>query len=102
MDPKLFRPLLLLLPIGALFVWSLLSFAKTKTGLAFMQLIGAGLLVVVVATHICGALSLFSLMEWGAPHSAGHYLDLGSAILGVSLLSVVALLRLSNAKRRIQ
>ncbi len=63
-----------------------------------MQLVGGGFLVIVVLTHICEALSLFSFMQWGSPHSAGHYLDLGSAILGIVLFPTGFLLRFS--KRR--
>ncbi len=99
MNPTLFRALLLLLLIGALFAWSLLSFRRTKTAPAVIQLIGAGFLVVVVATHICEALSLFSTMQWGAPYSAGHYLDLGSAILGVSLFSAGVFVRVLKTRR---
>lgn len=39
----------------------------------------------VVFTHIFEALHLFPFMQWGSPHSVGHYLDLTSAILGLTL-----------------
>lgn len=60
-------------------------FSRTKTLFTFIQLIGAGFLVIVVLTHICEALPLFCFMQWGSPHSPGHYLDLGSAVLGLIL-----------------
>jgi hypothetical protein len=44
--------------------------------------------VLVVLTHVAEALGLFPAMRWGAPDSVGHYLDLASAVLGVTLLPV--------------
>jgi hypothetical protein len=46
-------------------------------------LIGAGLLVVVVLTHVAEAYKFMPWMGWGLPNSPGHYLDLVSAIGGV-------------------
>ncbi len=97
MNP-LFRALLLLIPTAGLFVYSLILFFRRTTFSVFMQLVGAGFLVIVVLTHICEALSLFSFMQWGSPHGAGHYLDLGSAFLGLILFPAGFLLRFS--KRR--
>jgi hypothetical protein len=45
-------------------------------------------LVVVVLTHVSETLSLFPWMHWGLEHSAGHYLDLGSAVLGLTFFPV--------------
>jgi hypothetical protein len=42
---------------------------------------------VVVLTHVCEALHLLPWMRWGEPDSAGHYLDLSSAALGLTLLT---------------
>ena len=56
-------------------------------------LAGACLLLVVVASHVCEALQLLPWMDWGATNSAGHYLDLVSAISGLTLLSFGLLLR---------
>jgi hypothetical protein len=47
---------------------------------SFLQLFGAGCLVVVVLAHLCEALHLFPWMHWGDEHSIGHYLDLWSAV----------------------
>ena len=52
---------------------------------SFLQLIGAGCLVMVVLTHLFEALQLFPSMHWGAEHSVGHYLDLWSGVLGLKL-----------------
>jgi hypothetical protein len=51
-----------------------------------MQLLGLTCLVMVVLTHVAEAYRVFPAMGWGRPTSAGHYLDLVSAILGFTLL----------------
>ena len=58
-----------------------------------MQLVGTSALVLVVLTHVCEALHLFPYMNWGLEHSAGHYLDLASAILGFALFPTGYLLQ---------
>ena len=52
----------------------------------FLQLLGAAFLVMVVLTHVAEVFQIFPTMGWGLPNSAGHYLDLASAILGCTLL----------------
>jgi hypothetical protein len=61
---------------------------------AVLMLLGSGSLIVVVLTHVAEALHIFPSMGWGLPHSAGHYLDLVSAILGCALLSLAFLIAL--------
>jgi hypothetical protein len=51
-----------------------------------LQLLGAVCLVIVVLTHVAEAFQIFPTMGWGLPNSAGHYLDLVSAILGFTLV----------------
>jgi hypothetical protein len=51
-----------------------------------LVLLGAGCLVIVVLTHVCEALHLFPVMGWGLRKSPGHYLDLSTAILGLTFL----------------
>jgi hypothetical protein len=63
-------------------------FSKVRTVSTFLQLVGAGCLTVVVLTHICEAFDLVAWMQWGLPNSAGHYLDLLSAVLGLALFSI--------------
>ncbi len=53
---------------------------------ARLFLLGAACLVVVVLAHVAEALQIFAFMGWGQANSAGHYLDLASAILGSTLL----------------
>ncbi len=65
---------------------------------SFLQLLGAGCLIVVVLTHIFEALHLFPFMQWGSPHSFGHYLDLTSAILGLTLFPVGLLIQMLTTR----
>ena len=84
----LIRTLVALVPACMLFSGSLVLFFRGKTVCSFLQLLGAGCLVVVVLTHVSEALHLFPWMHWGLEHSAGHYLDLWSAIIGLTLFPV--------------
>jgi hypothetical protein len=52
----------------------------------FLVFFGAACLTVVVLTHVAETFGIFPGMGWGMPNSAGHYLDLVSAILGCTLL----------------
>ena len=85
MNATLLKALIALVLISVLFSRSLVLFIRRKTLFSFLQALGAGSLIVVVLTHILEALHLFAFMQWGSPHSVGHYLDLTSAILGVIL-----------------
>jgi hypothetical protein len=52
----------------------------------FLQLFGLACLGIVVLTHVAETAHLLPSMGWGRPDSAGHYIDLVSAILGCTLL----------------
>ena len=86
------KALVALVPAGILFVGSVLLFLREKILGSFLQLLGAGCLVMVVLAHLCEALHLFPWMKWGSRHSVGHYLDLGSAVLGLTLFPIGYLL----------
>jgi len=94
----LIRTLVALVPACMLFSGSLVLFFRGKTVCSFLQLLGAGCLVVVVLTHVSEALHLFPWMHWGLEHSAGHYLDLWSAVLGLTLFPVGYLFHALNLK----
>jgi hypothetical protein len=79
------KALIALAPVGILLLGSIALFVREKTFACFLQMIGAGCLVVVVLTHVFEAFRLFPAMHWGHEHGVGHYLDFGSAILGLSL-----------------
>jgi len=68
-----------------LILGSTVMFIRRHEWRSLLQLIGAGFLVVVALVHLCEATHLFPRMNWGAEQSAGHYLDLLSAISGLVL-----------------
>jgi len=80
------KALVALVPALVLLAGSALLLSKVRRGL--LQLLGAACLVVVVLTHICEALGLLRWMGWGLPDSVGHYLDLGSVVLGFTLFPI--------------
>jgi hypothetical protein len=67
---------------------SVILFFRRRNASSFLQLVGAGCFVVVVLAHIFEALQLFPSMQWGLEDSVGHYLDLWSAVLGITLFPV--------------
>ena len=76
------------LVISVAFWRSATSCLKEKTLWRFLQLLGAACLVMVVLAHVAEALHFLPKMGWGMPNSPGHYLDLVSAVLGLTLLSL--------------
>ena len=92
LNATLLKALVALAPASVLFSGSAVLFFRGKTAGSFLQFLGAGCLVVVVLTHIAEALSLFPWMHWGDERSAGHYLDLSSAVIGVTLFPIGYLL----------
>jgi len=88
MNAILLRALVALVPAGMLFAGSVVLFLRGKTVGSCLQVLGAGCLVAVVLTHLCEALHVFPWMRWGDAHSVGHYLDLWSAVLGLTLFPV--------------
>ena len=88
MNVALLKALIALLPASMLFSGSAVLFIRTKAVSAFLQLLGSIGLAVVVLTHVCEALNVFPRMDWGLEDSFGHYLDFGSAVLGLTVFPV--------------
>jgi Ca2+/Na+ antiporter len=88
MTVPLLKAIVALLPASILLISAILLLARGRTVSASLQVAGAASLVVVVLCHVFEALNLFPWMGWGLEHSAGHYLDLSSAILGLTLFPV--------------
>jgi hypothetical protein len=70
------HPCVMLLGIGIptcmLFCGSIVLFSRGKTASFFLQVLGAGCLMVVVLIHISEAFHLLPWMYWGMEHSVGH------------------------------
>jgi hypothetical protein len=84
MNAASLKSLFALVPGCLLLLGSGIKFGGAKTLASGMQLVGASAIVLVVLTHICEAQHLFPSMHWGMEHSAGHYLDLVSAFIGLA------------------
>jgi succinate dehydrogenase/fumarate reductase cytochrome b subunit len=92
MNITLIKALVASLPVCVLFSGSVALFFRGKTVWSFLQLLGAGCLVLVVLTHVFEGLRLFPWMHWGLERSIGHYLDFGSAAFGLTLFPIGYLL----------
>ena len=86
MNATLVKALLALVPAFALLLAAAIMFARERSLATFLQLFGAAGLLSVVITHLCEALELLAWMHWGERHSVGHYIDLLSAVFGLTLL----------------
>jgi len=73
------------MPVSLLLCGSAFLFFREKTVWSALQLFGSGSLVVVVLTHVAELFRLFPSMRWGLPDGVGHYVDFGSAALGLTL-----------------
>jgi hypothetical protein len=85
-------------PVCGAFVLSAVALFEERTAWSLVQLLGALWLMIVVFAHVAEAFSLFPWMGWGLPNSAGHYVDLVSAITGLILFPIGYLAR-SLARR---
>ena len=85
--------------IFALLWRSVRLFARKKSASSTLQLAGASCLVIVVLTHVAEAFQLLPAVGWGLPHSPGHYLDLLSALLGLTLFPLGLVLDLRTRRR---
>lgn len=77
---------------------SVSSFVRHKDLPTSLQLFGAALLLVMVFTHVAERFDLLAVMSWGRPDSMGHYLDLTSAIGGLTLLSSGTAIKLVRSR----
>jgi len=91
MNTTLFKALIGLVTASMLFSVSIVLFLREKTRWSFLQMIGAGCLMVGMLAHIAEALRLFpsmGSMGWGLEHSVGHSLDLWSVIFGLTFFPI--------------
>lgn len=76
------------IPACLLFAGSVILLSKRRSLPSWLQLIGSAGLMMVVLTHFAEAFDLIPWMHSGAEDSAGHYLDLGSALMGLALFPI--------------
>ena len=94
----LVRALIVLVPVLALLAWSVTGFVRTRARVLLLPVGGACCLLIVVAAHVFEARHVFGVMGWGEPYSAGHYLDLTAAILGLTLIPVGYIMHLWGSR----
>jgi hypothetical protein len=99
MHVKLVEALIAMVPACALLAGALVLFFKGKTVCTFLQVVGAGCLVVIVVTHICEALHLFPSMGWGQTNSVGHYVSVCAAVLALTLFPAGYLIHAITKRR---
>ena len=92
MNFTLFKTLVGLVPASILFSGSIVFFCGRRKLSSFLQSLGTGCIIVVVLANLCEAIHLLPWMRWGSEHSIGHYLDLVSAISGLTLFPIGYLL----------
>jgi hypothetical protein len=93
MSMILLKALAALVPASIVFLGSVVSFLRHSKTSSLLQLVGAGCLLVMVVTHIFEALDLLRFMGWGRERTLGHYVDLLSAGLGLTLFPAGHLLQ---------
>ena len=96
MNVTLLKALIVSVSVVMLILGAATAFIKTKTAYSFLQLVGSGCLVLMVLSHVCEALHLLPMLGWGLKDSLGHYIDLWSALLGLTLFSAGYLLQAFN------
>ena len=81
-----------LVPVSLLLCGSVALFRTTQSMWVSFQVLGSIFLAVVVAAHVCEALGTPPWMRWGSENSIGHYFDLASALIGLTLFPMGYLL----------
>jgi hypothetical protein len=74
---------------------------RETVGPVVLLLLGIACFVVVALTHVFEAFAIFPALGWGQPRSIGHYIDLGSAILGLTLVTAGFLFQYAQRVSRI-
>jgi hypothetical protein len=99
MNATLVKALIVLVLGSLLLAGSIALLRRERTLLPLLQLIGAASLIAVVLTHVSEAIGAFPWMGWGRPNSVGHYIDLCSAVLAVTLFPIGFLMHTVRARR---
>ena len=92
-SPVVLKGLLALVAVGVFLCVSAALFRTRKSFGSALQALGIGCFAVMALTHVFEAFSILPALGWGQPHSVGHFIDLVSALLGVTLVTTSFLLR---------
>jgi len=88
MNPTFAKALIGLFPGSILLLGSGIIFLRRRTTSSLLQVIGASGFVTVGLTHVCEAAHFLPWMKWGLGNSPGHYLDLASALVALTLFPI--------------
>jgi len=99
MNPTLIKALGVMM-LGAVLLARSIALSRRDSALySLLQVLGAASLIIVVTTHIFEAVGAFPWMGWGRADSLGHYIDLSSAILALTLFPLGYLIHAMKAWR---
>ncbi len=92
------KSILALLLTTIVFAVAVILRRRRSTFATTLLAFGTAFFIIVAFAHVFEALTLLPAFGWGRPHSAGHYIDLTAAVLGIIL--VIAGLIAAWAERR--
>jgi hypothetical protein len=98
MNVTLLKALLVLMPTLVLLAGAILVFLRERDTPCLLQLLGVASFALVVLADICEGLNIFPAMRWGEEQSAGHYIDISSAVLALTLFPIGYLLQALKSK----
>ena len=101
MNVTFLKALVALVPGWMLLTGSIAQFTRERTKHTLLQVLGAGALVVVIFTHTFEALRFLPWMDWGRQSSAGHSIDVGSAVVAATLFPTGYLLHALTTRRAV-
>jgi hypothetical protein len=86
MNPTLGRAIIVLVLMGSVCVITARAFLRTRATASLLELNGAVGLAMLGVTHLCEGLQILPWMRWGIGGGPGHYVNLASLAIGVTLL----------------
>src|SRR5438105_7936065 len=86
MNVAVLEGILALAATSTLLVGLAILYRRRGTVGSALQLLGVACFVVVAITHVFEALAILPALGWGQPRSIGHFIDLGAAVLGLTLV----------------
>jgi len=101
MNLEVLKGILALAATSALFAGSAIRYRRRGTVGSVLQLLGVACFIVVALTHVFEAFAIFPALGWGQPRSIGHYIDLGAAILGITLVFAGLLFQYAQRASRV-
>lgn len=85
MNPTLAKAVVALVLMGTVAVVAARAFVRTQATGSLLELVGAAGLAMLGVTHVCESLQVLTWMRWGIEGGPGHYLNLASLAIGLTL-----------------